>query len=145
MALKRRGRQAQRQPCRRVDLPPLPATQHQPFEVLVERALDGLPDEVLSLLENVAVVIDDKPTPDQLRESGLGPHDSLYGLYEGVSPVTYGADLVPFPNKITLFRLPLEEDFPDPDDLAREVQKTVVHEVGHHAGIDEQRLHQLGF
>ncbi|HYI23578.1 MAG TPA: metallopeptidase family protein [Candidatus Limnocylindrales bacterium] len=145
MALKRRGRQAQRQPGRRVDLPPLPAARHQPFEVLVERALDGLPDEVLSLLENVAVVIDDEPTPDQLRESGLGPRDSLYGLYEGVSPVTYGADLVPFPNKITLFRLPLEEDFPDPEELAREVQKTVVHEVGHHAGIDEQRLHQLGF
>ncbi len=111
----------------------------------MERALDGLPDEVLSLLENVAVVIDDEPTPDQLRESGLGPHDSLYGLYEGVSPVTYGADLVPFPNKITLFRLPLEEDFPDPDELAREVQKTVVHELGHHAGIDDQRLHRLGF
>lgn len=123
----------------------MPVTQHQPFEVLVERALDDLPDDILRLLQNVAIVIDDEPTPEQLRESGLGPHDSLYGLYEGVSPVTYGADLVPFPNKITLFRLSLEEDFPDPDELANEVQKTVVHELGHHAGIDEQRLHLLGF
>jgi predicted Zn-dependent protease with MMP-like domain len=93
----------------------------------------------------VAVVIEDEPSVDQLRGSGLGPNDSLYGLYEGVSPTVYGADLVPFPNKITLFRLPLEEDFPDPEDLAREVQRTVVHEIGHHAGIDEQRLHLLGF
>ena len=91
------------------------------------------------------MVIEDEPSAEQLRENELGPYDTLYGLYEGVSPVTYGADLVPFPNKITLFRLPLEEDFPDPVELAREVQRTVVHEVGHHAGIDDQRLHLLGF
>jgi predicted Zn-dependent protease with MMP-like domain len=145
VALKRRGRQAQRQPGRRADLRPLPESRHQPFESLVEQALDGLPEGVQKLLENVAIVIEDEPSAEQLRESGLGPHDSLYGLYEGVSPVTYGADLVPFPNKITLFRLPLEEDFADPDELAREVQKTVIHEIGHHAGIDEQRLHNLGF
>jgi predicted Zn-dependent protease with MMP-like domain len=113
--------------------------------VLVEQALDGLPPGVKRLLENVAVVIDDEPTADQLHENGMRAADTLYGLYEGISPVTYGADMVPFPNKITLFRLPLEEDFPDPDDLAREVQKTVVHELGHHAGMNEQRLHVLGF
>lgn len=118
---------------------------HQPFEALVQRALDGLPAGVRQLLENVAVVIEDEPGPDQLRNSQLPPEESLYGLYEGVSPVTYGASLVPFPNKITLFRLPLEEDFPDPEELAREVQRTVVHELGHHAGIDEPRLHSLGF
>ncbi len=108
-------------------------------------ALDGLPPAVQKLLENVAVVIDDEPTPDQLRDSQLRQTDTLYGLYEGVSPVSYGADWAQFPNKITIFRLPLEEDFPDPEELAREVQKTVVHELGHHAGIDEQRLHVLGF
>lgn len=113
--------------------------------MLVERALDALPAGVKHLLENVAVVIDDEPSDEQLRENGMSASDTLYGLYEGISPVTYGADMVPFPNKITLFRLPLEEDFPDPSDLAREVQKTVVHEIGHHAGMDEQRLHVLGF
>ena len=118
---------------------------HEPFEILVERALDGLPAPVRRLLENVAVVIEDEPSPEQLSDSDLGRSDSLYGLYEGVSPTTYGADLVPFPNKITLFRLPLEEDYPDPVELAREVQRTVVHEIGHHAGIDDQRLHNLGF
>lgn len=126
-------------------MPPLPEDRHRPFEVLVEQALDALPEGVRTLLANVAVVIEDEPSREQLRSSGLAPDDGLYGLYEGVSPVTYGADLVPFPNKITLFRLPLEEDFADPRELAREVQKTVIHELAHHAGLDEQRLHRLGF
>ncbi len=145
MAIRRRGGQARRNPSRRVDLATRTWPRHQPFEVLVEQALDNLPEGVRHLLENVAVVIADEPSDEQLRENGMRPSDTLYGLYEGVSPVTYGADMVPFPNKITLFRLPLEEDFADPSELAREVQKTVVHELGHHAGMDEQRLHVLGF
>ena len=145
MAIRRRGTQARRQPSRRVAVAASPDFSHEPFEILVERALDGLPANFQRLLANVAIVIEDEPSPEQLGENDLGPDDTLYGLYEGVSPATYGADLVPFPNKITLFRLPLEEDFPDPVELAREVQRTVVHEVGHHAGIDDQRLHHLGF
>jgi predicted Zn-dependent protease with MMP-like domain len=116
-----------------------------PFEQLVERALAALPPGAQRLLENVAIVIDDEPTPEQLRENGLAEDETLYGLYEGTALTEYGADLVPFPNKITLFRLPLEEDFADPDALAYEVQKTVVHELAHHAGFDEQRIHRLGF
>jgi predicted Zn-dependent protease with MMP-like domain len=53
--------------------------------------------------------------------------------------------MVPFPAKITLFQLPLETDFPDPDDLAEEVRITVIHELAHHAGIDDERLHELDF
>jgi len=85
------------------------------------------------------------PTPEQLRESGLRPDDTLYGLYEGVPLVDYGADYAPFPNKITLFRFPLEEDFADPEELADEVTRTVVHELAHHVGIGDQRLHELGW
>lgn len=106
-------------------------------------ALDALPEQAQRLLQNVAIVIEDEPSREQLSDMSEG--DSLYGLYEGVSPVTYGADLVPFPNKITLFRLPLEEDFADPRALAREVQKTVIHELGHHAGISDATLHRRGF
>jgi predicted Zn-dependent protease with MMP-like domain len=142
VALRRRGTQARRHLHRRVILD---EASHAPFEELVERALDALPEDIRTLLESVAVVIEDEPTPDQLRGSGLAPDDSLYGLYEGVARTVFGADLVPYPNKITLFRLPLEEDFADPEELAREVQKTVVHELAHHAGFDEQRLHRLGF
>jgi predicted Zn-dependent protease with MMP-like domain len=65
-------------------------------------------------------------------------------LYDGVPRTEWGADLVPIPNKISLFRLPLEEDFPDPLDLAAEVRLTVLHELAHHLGIDDDRLEELG-
>jgi len=118
---------------------------HRPFEDLVADALDALPADIQRLLENVAVVIDDEPSREQLSETGMLPGQSLYGLYEGVSPVVYGADFAPFPNKITLFRLILEEDFPDPADLAREVQRTVIHELAHHAGISDEDLDRRGY
>ena len=110
----------------------------------MERALDGLPAEFQRLLENVAIVIEDDPTPEQggdLSGSSFG----LYGLYEGTPLVEYGADLVPFPNKISLFRLSLEEDFPDPEELADEVRRTVIHELAHHAGFSDHRLKELGY
>jgi predicted Zn-dependent protease with MMP-like domain len=126
-------------------VPLVPPKRYITFEELVEAALDSLPANVRKLLDNVAVVIENEPSPEQLRNARVGPHSSLYGLYEGVSPVNYGADLVPFPNKITLFRLTLEHDYPNPDDLAREVQQTVLHEIGHHAGLDHRRLREAGF
>jgi len=122
-----------------------PEFQHQPFEALVAMALDGLAPGVRKLLDNVAVVIDDEPTPDQLTGSSLRPTDTLYGLYEGVSPLAYGAGYAQFPNKITIFRLPLEQDFPNPEELAYEVQRTVLHELGHHAGITDVHLREIGF
>ena len=82
---------------------------------------------------------------DQLRENGLGPDETMYGLYEGVPRSEWGSDWVPVPSRILLFRLPLEEDFPDPDDLADEVRITILHELAHHLGIDdEDRLTELG-
>ena len=89
-------------------------------------------------------MIDDEPTRDQLVENELDPRDALYGLYEGVPRTEYGADWLAAPNRITLFRLPLEDDFPDPDDLAEEVRITVIHELAHHLGIDDDRLGELG-
>lgn len=144
MPLRRRGIQAQRHRERlgRRAAPPLTTT-HEPFERLVERALDGLPRDARRLLQNVAIVIEDEPTPEQLATNGLGGDDTLYGLYEGTPAVEYGAGWVPFPNKITLFRLPLEEDFASPAELAREVRRTVLHELAHHAGLGDERLRTL--
>jgi len=133
---------ARRHPERRVALPP---ERHEPFEQLVERALDSLPEPLLALLENVAIVIDEVPTPEQARLGGAEDDLWLYGLYEGIPAIEYGAGMVPFPNKITLFRLPLETDFPDPDDLADEVRRTVIHGLAHHAGIDDHRLTELRY
>jgi predicted Zn-dependent protease with MMP-like domain len=121
-----------------------PLARHDRFERLVERALGAIPMPFRAALDEVAVVIEDEPSPDQRRENDLGPDDTLYGLYEGVPRTEWGADWVAVPNKISLFRLPLEEDFPDPDDLADEVRITVIHELAHHLGIDDSRLHDLG-
>jgi predicted Zn-dependent protease with MMP-like domain len=121
-----------------------PATRHVRVERRVERALPGSRTPFRECLTEVAIVIDDEPTPDQMRENDLGPDDTLYGLYEGVPRTDYGADWLTVPNRITLFRLPLEEDFPDPDELAEEVRITVIHELAHHLGIGDDRLGELG-
>ena len=117
---------------------------HVGFDRLVERALAGIPSPFREHLGEVAIVIDDEPSPDQLRSNGMDPDESMYGIYEGVPLTEYGADWVAMPNRITLFRLPLEEDFPDPEDLAEEVRITVIHELAHHLGIDDDRLDELG-
>ena len=117
---------------------------HRRFEDLVEEALATIPMPFAAALDEVAIVIADEPSAAQLRDEGLPPDESLYGLYEGVPRTDYGADWAVEPNRITLFRLPLEADFPDPDDLADEVWVTVVHELAHHLGIDDERLHELG-
>ncbi len=117
---------------------------HVGFERLVERAVADIPAPFRDALDEVAIVIDDEPSPAQRRENDLGPDDDLYGLYEGVPRTEWGADWVTAPNRITLFRLALEEDFPDPEDLAEEVRITVIHELAHHLGIDDDRLDELG-
>lgn len=141
MVKRRRGSQSLR-PHRRIL--PAPAIRGR-FEALVERALDSIPDPFAAALRDVAIVIEDEPTRRQLIENDLDPAtDTLYGLYEGVPRNAWGADWAPVPNRISLFRIPLEEDFPDPLDLAEEVRVTVVHELAHHLGIDDERLEELG-
>ncbi len=110
----------------------------------MERALAGIPMPFAAALREVAVVIADEPSPSQRRDNDLGPGEMLYGLYDGTPRTAWGADEVPFPNTITIFRLPLEEDFPEPLDLEDEVRITVIHELAHHLGIDDDRLGELG-
>jgi predicted Zn-dependent protease with MMP-like domain len=119
-------------------------SRHRPFESLVEVALASIPEPFASALDEVAIVIDDEPTADQRRENEIADDDTLYGLYEGVPRTEWGADWAPVPNRIILFRLPLEADFADPEELADEVWVTVVHELAHHLGIDDLRLEELG-
>jgi predicted Zn-dependent protease with MMP-like domain len=110
----------------------------------VSDVLAGIPMPFAAALDEVAVVIEDEPSADQLRENELDPDETLYGLYEGVARTEYGADWIVVPNRISLFRLPLEADFADPDELAEEIRITVIHELAHHLGIDDERLHALG-
>jgi predicted Zn-dependent protease with MMP-like domain len=116
----------------------------QDFYALVERALEELPSNIAELLDNVAIVVEDWPD----YSTPLVPDDTedvLYGLYEGV-PLTdraagyYGV----LPDKITIFRGPLERDFPR-EELEEQVRITVVHEIAHHFGFDEDYLEELGW
>ncbi|GIV95650.1 MAG: hypothetical protein KatS3mg057_0307 [Herpetosiphonaceae bacterium] len=117
------------------------------FEQLVIEALDALPEEFRRQLENVEVLIERRPTPEHRRAAGLKPWQSrsLYGLYQGV-PLTErggGYTLVP-PDTITLFSEPLMRDFRSPEALREQVRRTVLHELAHYFGIDDDRLHELG-
>ena len=114
------------------------------FDTLVQRALDTIPEPFARALDEVAIVIDDEPSMEQRRTTGLRPDEGLYGLYEGIPRTEYAADWGFLPNKITLFANALLEDFPDPIELEREVWITVVHELAHHLGIEDSRLHELG-
>ena len=110
----------------------------------MDEVLAAIPMPFAAALDEVAVVIEDEPSAEQLREGDLDPDETLYGLYEGVARTEYGADWIVVPNRISLFRLPLEADFADPDELAEEIRITVIHELAHHLGIDDERLHTLG-
>jgi predicted Zn-dependent protease with MMP-like domain len=114
------------------------------FEELVQRALDTIPNPFSRALEEVAIVIEDEPSRQQRLDSGLRRGEGLYGLYEGTPRSEYGAEWTFEPNKITLFQTALMEDFPDPEELEHEVWVTVVHELAHHMGIPDERLHDLG-
>ncbi len=96
------------------------------FEEHVERALASLPPDLRSRLENLAIVVADEDPDDP----------DLLGLFE---------EHEFFPAKITIFRLPLVESFPDPAELEREIKITVLHEVAHYFGIEEERLAELGY
>ena len=107
------------------------------FEGLVADALDAIPPELASLMSNVVVLVEDEPPEED-------PH--LLGVYDGV-PLTergewYGGVL---PDRITIFMGPTLRSCDDPQDIVDEVHITVVHEIAHHFGIDDDRLHELGY
>jgi len=114
------------------------------FEWLVARAIEALPDEFISRLENVDVVVEDYPNQGQLTRTGLKRGQTLLGLYEGVPQTRRGAHygLVP-PDKITIFRKPIETKCRYNAEITHEIQRVVKHEVAHHFGIDDARLDQI--
>ncbi|HYI62944.1 MAG TPA: metallopeptidase family protein [Acidimicrobiales bacterium] len=104
------------------------------FEELVGDALDGLPDEIAALLDNVVVVVAE------------GRDRGLLGLYEGTPRTERGQyGFMEMPDRVTVYRRPLCALAADEDELVHEVRVTVAHELGHHLGIDDTRLHELGF
>ena len=114
------------------------------FRRLVQRALRTLPDEVQAALDNVAVVIEREPSLEDLRPAGLGPGETLFGLYVG-TPLTERSDYgLTLPDRIVIYQGPLERRF-HPRDIPHEVATTVLHELAHHFGIEDSRLDALGY
>ena len=114
------------------------------FEGLVARVVQALPAEFVTRLDNIDVVVEDWPTAVQLTRVGLGYDQTLLGLYEGV-PLTrrgghYG--LVP-PDKITIFRKPIEAKCRFDAEITAEIQRVVKHEIAHHFGIGDAKLERI--
>ena len=123
-----------------------PATSRHRFERLVARALDELPAEFREKLDNVDVVIEWWPRPDQVRRTGRDPRDLVLGLYEGVPLTrrTRGYALVP-PDRIVIFQGPIEMVGRTDVEIQGIVRRTVLHEIGHHFGLGDHELRELGY
>jgi predicted Zn-dependent protease with MMP-like domain len=105
------------------------------FEDHVEAALASLPAHIASALRNLAVVVEEENAEDP----------DLYGLYEGVPLPERGDMAGSLPDRIAIYRRPLEEDFDDPRELEEEIRVTVLHELAHYFGLDEDRIAELGY
>ncbi len=105
------------------------------FDHHVQAALDALPAHIAGALKNVAIVVEDENRDDP----------GVFGLYEGIPLPERGDMAGHLPDKITIYRLPLEEEFPDPRELEEEIRITVLHELGHYFGLDEDRIAELGY
>ena len=107
------------------------------FDALVDEALDGIPDELAELVRNVVVLVEAEPPADD---------PDLLGLYDGVALTERYGDMLPeLPDRIFIYRGPLLDMCETEEELVEEVRITVVHEVAHHFGIDDDRLHDLGY
>ena len=107
------------------------------FEALVDRALDEIPDEITALVRNVVVLVEDEPPEGE---------PDLLGLYDGIALTErWGDPMMELPDRIFIFRGPLLDMCETEEELVDEVRITVVHEVAHHFGIDDDRLHELGY
>jgi predicted Zn-dependent protease with MMP-like domain len=114
------------------------------FEWLVARAVEDLPEEFLHRMENIDVVVENQPTPGQMRHLGLRRGETLLGLYEGIPQTKRGEHygLVP-PDKITIFQRPIEAKCRYDAEISAEIQRVVKHEIAHHFGISDARLRQI--
>lgn len=116
------------------------------FEAAVERAIETIPEMFRAQLTNIAIAVEDRPSDELLEEMGLAPGETLFGVYIGVALPERSASEPPlYPDEILIFREPLMAACGSLDELEEEIAITVVHEVAHYLGIDEERLEELGY
>lgn len=118
---------------------------HLRFHLLTQRVVSSLPHEIQQLLDDVAIVVQDEPSADQRRESSLNDSDDLFGLYQGIPRTSRGSGYtLVVPDHITIFAGPLARACTTRRELEEEIRTTVLHELGHHLGYDEDGLDALG-
>ena len=113
------------------------------FEKIIKEGIKAIPEKFLRKLENVAIVIEDEPTPAQKKKLNIHSGWTLFGLYEGVPQLERGANYsAVLPDKITIFQNPIEAGARDGKDIKEIVKNTVWHEIAHHFGMDEKRVRE---
>lgn len=118
---------------------------HRRYQTLVQRVVDTLPPRLLALLSDVAIVVADEPTDEQRQSADGTMLEDLFGLYQGVPLTDRGSSYtMVLPDRITIFIGPLERTFTSPSELEQEIRITILHELGHHLGLDEDGLEALG-
>lgn len=122
---------------------PLPYMEDKAFEVLVNAGIDSIDEEFIKKLKNVAIVISDFPTRDQLQKVRARPGTTLFGLYEGIPQIKRGSNYTNvLPDKITIFKIPMLCVVNSEEELKEQVKKTVWHEIAHHFGMNHQQIHE---
>src|ERR1700746_3980913 len=120
---------------------------HEEIRKEVARIVNKLPRQFRKRTHNVEIVVEERPERGLLLSVGLDPrYDTLYGLYQGI-PLPDRSALYPpiLPDKITIFSEPLLRDFSDPEDLREQIRTTVLHEVAHYFGFDDDEIDKLGY
>ena len=115
------------------------------FRELVHEAVESLPRELLMRVQNVDIVIEWRPTAQDRHQAGIGPGSTLLGLYHGVPLPDRGENYnLVLPDKISIYQGPIESICRTDNEVREQVRTTVLHEIGHYFGIDDDRLHELG-
>jgi predicted Zn-dependent protease with MMP-like domain len=114
------------------------------FASIVRKVIERLPDEIKHFLENVVIDVEEEPSIEFLQEAGftddeIAEGESLYGYFMPMEGVA-AAEMLENPDRIIIYRNPLEDDFPDPRELRIEIRKTVIHEIAHHFGWSDRDL-----
>ncbi len=116
------------------------------FDDIVQRSIDLMPDEILEYLNNVLITVQERPSRELLEEMGLPPDEPLLGVYQGVAlPDQSVFSPALYPDTIILFQGPIEEMCNTIEEIEKEIQVTIVHEIAHFFGIGDDRLAELGY
>ena len=116
------------------------------FDEIVKRAVARIPDEIRKHLDNLVISVLPRPSREMRKEMGLRPGDEVLGLFQGVALIERSITAPPlYPDTIFLFQGPLEEMAETMEELEEQIEITVVHEVAHYIGMDEERLAELGY